>query len=97
MSAPTLQPIHPVTGLCEAYAVLEHNVFRAVQMQVGDPDRLDEQRRSVLSFLQAAEPVRLFSLQFQLLLYQSFASIALYLSLLSMQLCRAVLLLCSPL
>jgi hypothetical protein len=44
-------------NLRTAYRVLEDRVIRALHTQLGDSQRLGEQRAQVLQFLQAAELV----------------------------------------
>lgn len=56
MSVPPV--LGPLENLRAAYQVLNDRVIRALHVQLGDPERLQEKRDQALQFLSAAEQVR---------------------------------------
>ena len=54
---PAVHSLSPIDNIRAAYQILERNVVRALQAQLGDDARLEEQHDSALSLLQAAIPV----------------------------------------
>ena len=88
--------LHPVDNIRAAYNVLERNVVRAVRVQIGDRARLQDQKDSALSLLQAAELVSLALLAVQCNISLTFTSTEPPSMLRSMQLSKITSQLWSP-